>query len=75
MGSPIGWRPVQAAGARHLDPVAHFSPGFGAQPAFYSALLTELASQGYIIAVITHTYSIPVTRFPNGDLIMANGGR
>ncbi|MBN8636558.1 MAG: hypothetical protein J0M07_14615 [Anaerolineae bacterium] len=54
-------------------PVLIFSPGFGAQPAFYSALLTELVSQGYIIAVITHTHSIPVTLFPNGDLITANG--
>jgi dienelactone hydrolase len=61
------------ASGQDTYPVLIFSPGFGAQPAFYSALLTELASQGYIIAVITHTYSIPVTRFPNGDLIMANG--
>ncbi len=60
------------ANTQNTYPVLIFSPGFGAQLSFYSTLLAEIASQGYIIAVITHTYSIPVTMFPNGDVIMAN---
>lgn len=53
-------------------PVLIFSPGFGAQPTFYTAQLTEIASHGYIIAVIAHTYSVPAAVFPNGDVITAN---
>lgn len=53
-------------------PVLIFSPGFGALPASYTSLLTEIASHGYIIAVISHTYSTAVTEFPDGTVIPAN---
>lgn len=37
-------------------PVLIFSPGFGAQVNFYTSLLEELASHGYIVAAISYPY-------------------
>jgi len=53
-------------------PVLMFSPGFGAPIRFYTALLTELASQGFIIAVVDHPYSQTVSLFPDDSVVTAN---
>lgn len=53
-------------------PVLLFSPGFGAPIRFYSTLLTEVASQGYVIAVVDHPYSQTVSLFPDEAIITAN---
>lgn len=53
-------------------PVLIFSPGFGSPIRFYSTLLTELASQGFIIAVVDHAYSQTVSLFPDDSIITAN---
>lgn len=53
-------------------PVLLFSPGFGSPIRFYTALLTELASQGFIIAVVDHPYSQTVSLFPDETIITAN---
>lgn len=54
-------------------PVLVFSPGFGAPIRFYSTLLTEIASQGFVIAVVDHPYSQTVSLFPDESVITANG--
>jgi len=53
-------------------PVVIFSPGFKAHPLFYTAMLEELASQGFIVASVCHPYSTGVTLFPDGRAVRAN---
>ncbi len=53
-------------------PVLMFSPGFGASIRFYSTLLTELASRGFVVVVVDHPYSQTVTLFPGDSVITAN---
>ncbi len=53
-------------------PVLLFSPGFGTPIRLYSALLTEVASQGFIVAVVDHPYSQSVSVFPDDSVITAN---
>jgi pimeloyl-ACP methyl ester carboxylesterase len=53
-------------------PILLFSPGFGSPIRFYTTLLTELASQGYIVAVVDHPYSQAVSLFPDETVVTAN---
>lgn len=53
-------------------PVVIFSPGFGNPPQFYSATLEDLASHGYIVVSLSHTYSTVVTLFPEDRTVKAN---
>lgn len=53
-------------------PVLIFSPGFGAPIRFYSTLLTELASRGFVVVVVDHPYSQTVSLFPDDSVITAN---
>lgn len=53
-------------------PLIIFSPGFGNVTAFYSSLLSELASQGYVVAAIWHTYSTSKTPFPGEEVVLAS---
>lgn len=53
-------------------PVLLFSPGFGSPIRFYSTLLTELASQGFVVAVVDHPYSQTVSLFPDETVVTAN---
>lgn len=53
-------------------PVLMFSPGFGAPIRFYSTLLTELASRGFVVAVVDHPYSQTVSLFPDNSVVTAN---
>lgn len=51
-------------------PVILFSHGYlGAEPSMYTAFCEELASQGYIVASIAHTYYATVVKFPDGRCI------
>ncbi len=52
-------------------PVLIFSPGFGGPVAMYTALLEELASQGYIILGINYPYVTDPVVFPDGRVIKA----
>ena len=53
-------------------PVLVFSPS-GNPPHFYTALFEELASHGYVVAGISHTYeTIPISAFPNGGVRLLN---
>ncbi len=53
-------------------PVLIFSPGMGSLPVFYSSLLTELASQGYVVVALWHPYSTAYTPYPDGRLVAVN---
>ena len=53
-------------------PVVLFSPGFGTHPLFYTAMLEELASQGFVVVSLCHPYSTGVTVFPDGRVVLAN---
>jgi hypothetical protein len=54
-------------------PVLVFSPSAN-PPLFYAALLEELASHGYVVVGISHTYeTIPFSVLPDGGLRVMNG--
>ncbi len=55
-----------------IFPVVLFSPGIGTPPLEYTSSVEDLASHGYIVAVIYHTYSVPVTIFSDGRVAMIN---
>ncbi|OXM56564.1 lipase [Amycolatopsis thailandensis] len=56
-------------------PVTLFSPGFGAPRETYSALVDDLASRGYVVVSLSHTYESAAVEFPGGRLEPAvNGG-
>ncbi len=59
--------PVSTAQSSY--PVLLFSPGFGGLPEYYTSLASELASHGYIVASISHTYDASVTAFPDGRIV------
>jgi dienelactone hydrolase len=49
-------------------PVLVFSPA-GFSPLSYSALVEDLASHGYVVVGINHTYDAPVTVFEDGSVV------
>ena len=49
-------------------PVLIFSHGYNSKANGYYALLSELASQGYVIFAINHTYESTGTTFPDGTM-------
>ncbi|MCC4214515.1 alpha/beta hydrolase family protein [Leeuwenhoekiella parthenopeia] len=48
-------------------PVLIFSHGYGSKATGYYALLSEIASQGYIVITMNHTYESLGTTFPDGS--------
>jgi hypothetical protein len=61
---------VDAEGAPF--PVLAFSPS-GNPPHFYTALFEELASHGYVVVGISHTYeTIPISVLPDGGVRLLN---
>ena len=65
--------PVAAAQARY--PVLIFSPGSGGLPFEYTALAEELASHGYVVAGVAHTYSSRVVVFPDRRIARSSQAR
>lgn len=53
-------------------PVLVFSPGMGNMPVFYTSIVEDLASHGYIVVSIAHPYSSVMTVFPDGRLMAGN---
>jgi len=49
-------------------PVLVFSPGYGSMSSGYYAILTEIASHGYVIFSMNHTYESLGTTFPDGRI-------
>lgn len=50
-------------------PIVVFSPGAGTIPIAYTTQLEELASHGYVVFGVAHTYESPVAVFPDGRVI------
>jgi hypothetical protein len=46
-------------------PVLLFSPGHTMNPLFYTALVEQVASHGYIVVVLSHPYCLDVIVFPD----------
>lgn len=51
-------------------PLVIFSHGMGTVSRIYTAQLEDLASHGYVVAALTHTYDAAVTVFPDGRNIV-----
>ncbi|MET7402667.1 hypothetical protein ABZS66_55225 [Dactylosporangium sp. NPDC005572] len=51
---------TNAPRAAGTHPLVLFSPGRSTNAAFYTGLLTELASRGLVVAAIDHTFDAPV---------------
>ncbi|KAI1322707.1 hypothetical protein F5Y16DRAFT_413100 [Xylariaceae sp. FL0255] len=58
--------------ARPDLPLILLSPGFGSSRLFYSDYAEELASYGYNIVTIDHTYDAPIVEYPDGRTIISN---
>jgi len=52
-----------------LFPIVIFSPGQGVKTLFYSSLHADLASHGFVVAAVEHTYDAPVVVFPDGRAV------
>jgi predicted dienelactone hydrolase len=63
------------AGAVKYAPLLVFSHGGGVFRAHYTAQFEDLASHGYVVVSIGHTYDTGITVFPNGRVIhLSNEG-
>jgi hypothetical protein len=56
-------------------PVLIFSPGGGMIPELYASQMEELASHGYVVAAITHSYDGFLSVFPDGKYITHDAKR
>ncbi|MET8156642.1 alpha/beta hydrolase [Sphaerisporangium sp. NPDC005289] len=59
---------ARPAGVRRTLPLVVLSPGFTDPRSSLTALAEELASRGYVVAGIDHTYEAFATTFPGGRL-------
>lgn len=69
------WRSPAYAGGPVADqrfPVLLFSPGLGNLTLYYSTLLYEIASRGYVVAALWHPYSTQIVAFPDGTVVSSN---
>ena len=53
---------------RRQWPVVVFSPGYGAPRAFYSSLIADLASRGYVVLALDHPYESALTELADGRI-------
>jgi predicted dienelactone hydrolase len=72
-GGTFGALPTHAATASRLaagrHPLLLLSHGLGTMRAFHTALAEQLASHGYVVAVIDHTHDAAFVEFPDGRLV------
>ncbi|MBA3953707.1 hypothetical protein H0X48_00100 [Candidatus Dependentiae bacterium] len=57
---------------KKVFPVIIFSHGFRAPIELYTAYIEELASHGYVVFGINHTYATYTTAFPDGRIVYFN---
>jgi dienelactone hydrolase len=57
---------ARPAGRQHSLPLVVLSPGFNNSRSALTALAEDLASHGYVVAGIDHTYESYATAFPDG---------
>ena len=67
-GAPVA-RPPTRRGSGW--PVVLFSPGFGSFREANTAQIEDLASHGYVVVSLDHTYEAPVVEFPHGRVVEA----
>ena len=60
-------------GASGQLPILLFSPGGGSSSIAYTAQMEELASHGYVVVGVEHTFDAPVVLFPDGRVIPSAG--
>jgi pimeloyl-ACP methyl ester carboxylesterase len=61
---------ARMAGRIPSFPVVLFSPGLGNSRLLYSALAQSIASFGYVVVSIDHSYDANVVEYPDGTLIL-----
>lgn len=54
-------------------PILIFSHGGGIRVLFYSAIIEDLVSHGYVVAAVEHTYDGGTVVFPDGHIITQSG--
>jgi hypothetical protein len=57
--------------ARGRFPAIVFSPGYGEPSALYTGLLEDLASRGFVVLGVDHSYETSIVELPGGRLIRA----
>lgn len=62
-------RDARPAGRVHSLPLVVLSPGYTKPRATLTALAEDLASRGYVVAIIGHTYENYGTSFPGGRFV------
>jgi dienelactone hydrolase len=60
---------ASVSSARNSFPVLLFSPGLGENTFRYSALIEELASNGYVVAAVDRAYDSEGIAFPDGRVV------
>lgn len=60
---------AKLSNAQSRFPVLIFLHGAGSKGAFYSSIIEELVSHGYIVAAIDHTYDSFCIAFPDGRVV------
>ncbi|KAE9578059.1 hypothetical protein CGMCC3_g5839 [Colletotrichum fructicola] len=55
--------------SRNKYPVVLFSPGLGGSRHMYGVLARSLASYGYVVLTLDHTYETGVVEFPDGSVV------
>ena len=63
------------ASSLRRSPILIFSPGGGMVSELYTSQLEDLASHGYIVAAITHSYDGFLTLFPDGSSVAYDARR
>lgn len=63
------------ANSLRLAPLLLFSPGGGMIRELYTAQMEELASHGYVVAAMNHSYDGFLTVFPDGSYVEHDGRR
>ncbi|MBP2000014.1 putative dienelactone hydrolase [Paenibacillus shirakamiensis] len=59
---------TEVSSAQTSYPLILMNPGFGSSRFLHTSQAEDLASHGYIVAVIDHTYNTFATKFPSGRI-------
>ena len=65
---------LDAPVADGIHPIVVFTPGFTATFTDYTFIMEDLASRGYVVASVDHTYESTAVEFPDGRVIRSNFG-
>ncbi|GAA1949924.1 alpha/beta hydrolase family protein [Kitasatospora viridis] len=68
---PAGWAAEDAKPAPGKYPLVLLSPGFNLSRATLTGLAEDLASRGYVVALVDHTYESFGVTFPDGRTLPA----